>query len=120
MSGRKSLNHLSSALLASTFLAVSAAQAQESSQPVQLAQNTQVAANELASAETVIVTGTRVRDRTVADSPVPIDVVSAADLQNSGNLNLRDACSSPSPPTTTRRAGPAAWERRSNRPVCAV
>lgn len=91
MSDRKSLSHLSSALLASTLLAVSAAQAQEASQPIQVAQNTQVAANEFASAETVIVTGTRVRDRTVADSPVPIDVVSAADLQNSGNLNLRDA-----------------------------
>ena len=33
----------------------------------------------------IIVTGTRRTDRTVADSPVPVDVLSAADLVNSGS-----------------------------------
>lgn len=35
-------------------------------------------------AETIIVTGTRRMDRTVAESPVPVDVVSVAALQSSG------------------------------------
>src|SRR3546814_16985410 len=34
---------------------------------------------------TIIVTGTRRTDRTVADSAVPIDVISAASLANSGS-----------------------------------
>jgi iron complex outermembrane receptor protein len=34
--------------------------------------------------ETIIVTGTRRTDRTVADSPVPVDVISAAALQTGG------------------------------------
>lgn len=37
-----------------------------------------------ASQPAIIVTGTRRTDRTVADSPVPVDVLSAAELVNSG------------------------------------
>ncbi len=37
-----------------------------------------------AAAETIIVTGTRRNGRTVADSPVPIDVIAAAQLAQSG------------------------------------
>ncbi len=67
--------------------------------PVQLAQNTQVAANTSSAAaadysgsvESVISTGTRAKDRTVANSQVPIDVLTAKDFENSGKLNLRDA-----------------------------
>src|SRR3546814_3951096 len=34
--------------------------------------------------QTIIVTGSRVSDRTVADSPVPVDVIGGEQLQNSG------------------------------------
>jgi iron complex outermembrane recepter protein len=48
----------------------------------------------LDSGDTIIVTGTRRADRTVADSPVPIDVIGAEALRNSGstetNRLLRD------------------------------
>jgi len=37
-----------------------------------------------AAEETIIVTGTRRNDRTVADSPVPVDVIAADDLAQSG------------------------------------
>lgn len=39
-----------------------------------------------ASFEEIIVTGTRIKDRTVLDSPVPVDVLSASDLQQAGAL----------------------------------
>jgi iron complex outermembrane receptor protein len=65
---------------------------------VQTAQNAQVAANVAATTgdytstvETVVTTGTRTKDRTVADSEVPIDVVSSKDFENTGKLNIRDA-----------------------------
>jgi len=41
--------------------------------------------------DTIIVTGTRRTDRTVADSPVPVDVVSVASIQNSGNTETARA-----------------------------
>ncbi len=41
-------------------------------------------AEEEASAETIIVTGTRRTDRSIADSPVPIDVVGTAAIETSG------------------------------------
>lgn len=46
----------------------------------------QTSGDETASAaeETIIVTGTRRNDRTVADSPVPVDVIAADDLAQSG------------------------------------
>ncbi|MBK7163272.1 MAG: TonB-dependent receptor [Sphingomonadales bacterium] len=42
-------------------------------------------ADDAADQPAIIVTGTRRTDRTVADSPVPVDVLSAADLVNSGS-----------------------------------
>ncbi|MFN3749098.1 MAG: TonB-dependent receptor plug domain-containing protein [Sphingorhabdus sp.] len=42
-------------------------------------------AEDAADQPAIIVTGTRRTDRTVADSPVPVDVLSAADLVNSGS-----------------------------------
>ena len=41
-------------------------------------------AAETAPGDAIIVTGTRRTDRTVADSPVPIDIISSEALQNSG------------------------------------
>ena len=41
-------------------------------------------AAEAAPGDAIIVTGTRRTDRTVADSPVPIDIISSEALQNSG------------------------------------
>lgn len=43
------------------------------------------------AAETIIVTGTRgARPRTVADSPVPIDVITSDQLINTGRVGLKD------------------------------
>jgi iron complex outermembrane receptor protein len=44
-----------------------------------------------ANVDEVIVTGARGRPRTVADSPSPIDVISAAQLQESGKVSLKEA-----------------------------
>lgn len=44
----------------------------------------QEGANDADANETIIVTGTRRTDRTIADSTVPIDVISSESLQNSG------------------------------------
>ena len=95
---------LRTVLLTGTVLFVSPAAFAQDAKPapdgnsgaVQLAQNAQVAANAPSPeysglVESVITTGTRTKDRTVANSPVPIDVVSAKDFENSGKLNLRDA-----------------------------
>ncbi|WP_199555359.1 TonB-dependent receptor plug domain-containing protein [Sandaracinobacteroides hominis] len=67
-----------------------------------LAQETAAA---VAEADTIIVTGTRRVDRTVADSPVPVDVVSLTAIQNSGTTEtgraLRDLVPSFSFPQPT-------------------
>ena len=44
-----------------------------------------------ADADTIIVTGTRRLDRTVADSPVPVDVVGLTSIQNSGQTETARA-----------------------------
>ncbi|MCG2842096.1 TonB-dependent receptor [Sandaracinobacter sp. RS1-74] len=44
-----------------------------------------------AEAETIIVTGTRRLDRTLADSPVPVDVVTLSSIQNSGTTETARA-----------------------------
>ena len=44
-----------------------------------------------APAEDIIVTGTRQLGRTKAESPAPVDVISAAELQRSGQQNVFDA-----------------------------
>lgn len=49
------------------------------------------AAEAAVSLDTVIVTGVRGVSRTVADSPAPIDVVGARDLQSSGRAELGEA-----------------------------
>jgi len=41
--------------------------------------------------EDIVVTGTRVSDQSAKDSLVPVQVLSAADLQETGKTNLRDA-----------------------------
>ena len=42
-------------------------------------------AEDAADKDAIIVTGTRRTDRTVADSPVPVDVLTSEDLTNSGS-----------------------------------
>lgn len=68
------------------------------------AQDTAAAAP-VTDADTIIVTGTRRSDRTVADSPVPVDVVGVTAIQNSGNTEtaraLRDLVPSFSFPQPT-------------------
>ena len=60
-------------------LAATAALAQEAPAPGVAAADTVDSPN-----DTIIVTGTRRTDRTVADSPVPVDVITAAALQTGG------------------------------------
>jgi iron complex outermembrane recepter protein len=60
------------------------------------AQQNQAVAEEAASGDqsgqdAVIVTGTRRVDRTVANSPVPVDVIAAESLQNSGHTEVNRA-----------------------------
>jgi hypothetical protein len=45
----------------------------------------------VSDADTIIVTGTRRLDRTVADSPVPVDVVGLTSIQNSGQTETARA-----------------------------
>ena len=40
--------------------------------------------------EEVIVTGTRMADRSAADSPVPVDVISGADFRTNGSTDIQD------------------------------
>jgi len=78
------------ALLAGAiFFAASPAFAQD----LLLAANTSSAApvDYTGTVESVVTTGTRTKDRTVANSQVPIDVVTAKDFENTGKVNLRDA-----------------------------
>ena len=42
-------------------------------------------------ASVIVVTGTRRNDRTVADSPVPVDVISAESLANTGHTEINRA-----------------------------
>jgi iron complex outermembrane receptor protein len=88
---------LSHRLLACSCLAAIAAagmsmpaHAQDNQPPA----DTPAAEGEAIPQDQIIVTGTRRQDRTVADSPVPIDVISGDALQNSGftdtNRILRD------------------------------
>lgn len=48
------------------------------------AQDAAAAGEEQISSDTIVVTGSRVSGRTIADSPVPIDVIGADQLRNSG------------------------------------
>ena len=67
---------------------------------VAAAQDTSAPAGELVPAQadagandasTIVVTGTRRTDRTVADSPVPVDVISAESLANTGHTEINRA-----------------------------
>lgn len=46
---------------------------------------------EAPDASVIVVTGTRRTDRTVADSPVPVDVISAESLANTGHTEVNRA-----------------------------
>ncbi len=61
--------------------------------PVQGASGEPAEANapNLGAQEDIIVTGTRQQGRTKADSPAPVDVVSAAELERTGQQNVFDA-----------------------------
>ena len=51
----------------------------------------QAASQEVPESATIVVTGTRRTDRTVADSPVPVDVISAESLANTGHTEVNRA-----------------------------
>ncbi len=72
--------------LAIAALCASVAQAQEVNQT-----STDANAASNASNATVVVTGTRVANRTVLDTTAPIDVISAETLKNSGSTEMNQA-----------------------------
>ena len=67
--------------LSSMALAAAPAWAQNQDPPGEPAETTE---EQIASGETIIVTGTRRTDRTLAESPVPIDVISSEALTETG------------------------------------
>src|SRR5690242_3617800 len=75
--------------LSSLALAVPA-HAQQNEEAVQNAAPAQ-AQGELPSQSTIIVTGTRRMDRTVANSPVPVDVISAESISHTGFTEVNRA-----------------------------
>ena len=76
--------------LSTIAFALPAQAAQQNQQAVQDASPTQ-AQGDLPDQSTVIVTGTRRIDRTVANSPVPVDVLSAESLSHSGFTEINRA-----------------------------
>jgi iron complex outermembrane recepter protein len=61
--------------------------------PALYAQQTAAAKSEDEKIEQIVVTGTRVAGRSVSDTAVPIDIVSAATLERSGTTELNQALS---------------------------
>ena len=53
--------------------------------------------------DTVTVVGSRVKGRTALDSNVPVDVIQAAELQNTPSLNMKDAIAAVSPSYVVNR-----------------
>ncbi|MEK9543179.1 MAG: TonB-dependent receptor plug domain-containing protein, partial [Luminiphilus sp.] len=43
-----------------------------------------------AGLEEVIITGTRLSDRSAADSPVPVDVITGTEMRSNGSTDLQD------------------------------
>jgi iron complex outermembrane receptor protein len=77
--------------LSSLALVASPGLAQNTGQPADAAGGAETSDQDVAPQETIIVTGTRRTDRTVADSPVPIDVLSSDALTNSGTGEINRA-----------------------------
>ncbi|HET9398784.1 MAG TPA: TonB-dependent receptor [Sphingomicrobium sp.] len=71
----------------SSIAFASAAVAQEAPAPAEQAEPAATSSD----ASTIVVTGTRRTDRTVADSPVPVDVISAESLANTGHTEVNRA-----------------------------
>jgi len=85
------MNKVSRSLLLAglSSLAIAApAQAQQNQEAVQNAPTQVQAQGDTSDQQTIIVTGTRRADRTVANSPVPVDVISAETLSHSGFTEL--------------------------------
>ena len=82
---------VSARLLASTILATFAAPAFAQAPPTQLAAAETAVPQDASENATIVVTGVRgQRSRTVADSPVPIDVINAKELQATGRTGLKE------------------------------
>lgn len=78
---------------------------QDSAGSAQLAVDQTKSGGEDNPPDTVIVTGTRQTTRTVTNSLSPIDVVTQADLQNSGFVSARDMLASVAPSANVSNAG---------------
>ncbi|WP_338501119.1 TonB-dependent receptor [Sphingomonas kaistensis] len=74
------------------LVAAAPAAAQQNQQAIQESNVGEAAAQgDLPDQATIVVTGTRRNDRTVADSPVPVDVISAESLGNTGFTEVNRA-----------------------------
>ena len=108
------LPFISLAVVLATSAGIASAQGQATpteAAPLLLALADADIANADDAAETIVVTGTRGIGRTVADSPVPIDVLDADQLQKAGGANtaLKDALESLAPSFTVNTRGNATW-----------
>ena len=75
---------LSSLALSAPASAQTSPQAQQNAQAQAQAQDNAQAQPTVSNEQTIIVTGTRTANRTVANSPVPVDVIGADQIANSG------------------------------------
>jgi len=75
----------------SIFAFVGPAHGQQNQAAVDEAADPEMARGEEAAQDTIIVTGTRRTDRTVGNSPVPVDVIAAESLQASGHTEVNRA-----------------------------
>jgi len=75
----------------STFALAAPALAQQNQEAVQDAPTEAQAQGDTPDQQTIVVTGTRRTDRTVADSPVPVDVLSAESLGHTGFTEVNRA-----------------------------
>ena len=82
MTNAHRLAWLLSGISAAAFAATPASAQDQPAPPVEQAEEAQQ--TQIAEGNAIIVTGTRRTDRTLADSPVPIDVIGAEAIQNSG------------------------------------
>ena len=75
---------LSTFAMAAPAAAQTNPQAEQNAQAQQQAQVNAQGQNPVSGEQTIIVTGTRTANRTVANSPVPVDVISAKEIANTG------------------------------------
>jgi iron complex outermembrane receptor protein len=100
-SNNRSVSHL--ALVVATLFSAGAGQAQSTTPPVEPTTEVPGAPDVDVPGSEIIVTGTRRTDRTVAESPTPIDVYSGAELVKQGSADMNQILQNLVPSFTVAR-----------------